>query len=88
MNFSSLFTAQLQLHTFPFIIFPLLKLFILRLSPGFRCSPSLPEIRTISWFTLEPFTAFYSAEEEHQDYYRKHPEEFRQELIDSGRLKL
>ena len=38
--------------------------------------------------SLEPFSAFYTAEEEHQDYYRKHPEEFRQELIDSGRLKL
>ena len=40
------------------------------------------------YISLEPFTAFYTAEEEHQDYYRKHPEEFRQELIDSGRLKL
>ena len=40
------------------------------------------------YISLEPFRAFYSAEEEHQDYYRKHPEEFRQELIDSGRLKL
>ena len=40
------------------------------------------------YISLEPFTAFYSAEEEHQDYYRKHPGEFRQELIDSGRLKL
>lgn len=38
--------------------------------------------------SVEPFTAFYTAEEEHQNYYRKHPEEFRQELIDSGRLKL
>lgn len=38
--------------------------------------------------SLEPFTAFYAAEEEHQDYYRKHPEAFRQELIESGRLKL
>ena len=38
--------------------------------------------------SVEPFAAFYRAEEEHQDYYRKHPEEFRQELIDSGRLKL
>ena len=38
--------------------------------------------------SLEPFTAFYTAEEEHQNYYRKHPAEFRQELIDSGRLKL
>ena len=40
------------------------------------------------YISLEAFTAFYTAEEEHQDYYRKHPEEFRQELIDSGRLKL
>lgn len=37
--------------------------------------------------SIEPFTAFYPAEEEHQDYYLKHPEEFRQELIDSGRIK-
>ena len=37
--------------------------------------------------SVEPFKSFYTAEEEHQDYYRKHPEEFRQELIDSGRLK-
>ena len=39
------------------------------------------------YISVEPFTAFYTAEEEHQDYYRKHPEEFRQELIDSGRIK-
>lgn len=39
------------------------------------------------YISIEPFTGFYSAEEEHQDYYLKHPEEFRQELIDSGRLK-
>lgn len=39
------------------------------------------------YISLEPFTAFYTAEEEHQDYYRKHPAEFRQELIESGRLK-
>ena len=38
--------------------------------------------------SIEPFRSFYPAEEEHQDYYRKHPEEFRQELIDSGRLKI
>ena len=37
--------------------------------------------------SVESFKSFYSAEEEHQDYYRKHPEAFRQELIDSGRLK-
>ena len=40
------------------------------------------------YVSLEAFMAFYAAEEEHQDYYKKHPEEFRQELIDSGRLKL
>jgi peptide-methionine (S)-S-oxide reductase len=40
------------------------------------------------YVSLEPFTAFYTAEEEHQDYYKKNPEAFRQELIDSGRLKL
>ena len=37
--------------------------------------------------SVEPFKSFYAAEEEHQDYYLKHPEEFKQELIDSGRLK-
>ena len=37
--------------------------------------------------SVEPFKSFYSAEEEHQDYYLKHPEEFRQELIVSGRLQ-
>ena len=40
------------------------------------------------FISVEPFRSFYSAEEEHQDYYRKHPAEFRQELIDSGRLKI
>lgn len=42
--------------------------------------------RTV-YVSLEPFSAFYTAEEEHQDYYRKNPEAFRQELIDSGRIK-
>ena len=37
--------------------------------------------------SLEAFKSFYMAEEEHQDYYRKHPAEFRQELIESGRLR-
>jgi peptide methionine sulfoxide reductase MsrA len=38
--------------------------------------------------SLEPFRNFYTAEEEHQGYYRKNPEAFRQELIDSGRMKV
>ncbi len=38
------------------------------------------------YISVEPFSAFYTAEEEHQDYYLKHPEEFKQELIDSGRI--
>ena len=40
-----------------------------------------------TFISVESFRSFFSAEEEHQDYYRKHPAEFRQELIDSGRLK-
>ena len=40
-----------------------------------------------AFIALEPFRSFWPAEEYHQDYYRKHPEEFRQELIDSGRIK-
>lgn len=39
------------------------------------------------YISVEPFTNFYTAEEEHQNYYLRHPEEFRQELIDSGRMK-
>lgn len=39
------------------------------------------------YISIEPFNSFYTAEEEHQNYYLKHPEEFRQELIDSGRIK-
>lgn len=39
------------------------------------------------WVSVEKFRSFYPAEEEHQDYYLKHPAEFEQELIDSGRKK-
>ena len=35
--------------------------------------------------SLERFTRFYEAEEYHQDYYLKNPEEFEEELIGSGR---
>ena len=38
-----------------------------------------------TFVALEGFKFFVPAEEEHQDYYLKHPEEFEQELIDSGR---
>ncbi len=36
---------------------------------------------------VEPFRSFWRAEEYHQDYDLKNPEEFRQELISSGRIK-
>ena len=39
------------------------------------------------YISIEPFQSFYSAEEEHQDYYRKHPAEFERELLESGRKK-
>lgn len=37
--------------------------------------------------TIEPFDTFWLAEEYHQDYYRKNPEAFEEELISSGRKK-
>ncbi len=37
---------------------------------------------------LEPFKSFWPAAEEHQDYYLKHPKEFEEELISSGRKKV
>jgi len=39
------------------------------------------------YIAVEPLKTFYAAEDEHQDYYLKHPAEFEQELIDSGRKK-
>ena len=42
--------------------------------------------RTV-YVRVEPFRSFWRAEEYHQDYYLKNPEEFRQELISSGRLQ-
>jgi len=35
---------------------------------------------------VEPFKSFYLAEEYHQDFYRKHPEEFTCEMKASGRM--
>ena len=37
------------------------------------------------YIRVEPFKSFYAAEEYHQDYYRKNPEAFEEELIASGR---
>jgi len=37
--------------------------------------------------SLEEFTAFYPAEEYHQDYYIKNPEAFERELEESGRKR-
>ena len=40
------------------------------------------------FIAIEPFADFYTAEEEHQNYYIKHPEEFEKELVESGRKKV
>lgn len=40
------------------------------------------------YVAVEPFKSFYAAEECHQDYYLKNPEDFQKELIESGRIKL
>jgi len=39
------------------------------------------------YIRVEPFRSFYAAEEYHQDYYRKNPKAFEEELIASGRKK-
>ena len=39
------------------------------------------------YIKVEPFKSFYRAEEFHQDYYLKHPEEFHRELGESGRIR-
>ena len=40
-----------------------------------------------TYVAVEPFKSFYEAEEYHQDYYLKNPEEFEKELVESGRKK-
>ncbi len=40
------------------------------------------------FIAVESFNAFYTAEEEHQNFYLKHPEEFEKEFIESGRKKI
>ena len=37
--------------------------------------------------SVEPFKSFYEAESFHQDYYKKNPDAFEKELIESGRKK-
>ncbi len=37
------------------------------------------------FIALEPFKSFYAAEDYHQDYYLKNPNEFEKELEESGR---
>jgi len=39
------------------------------------------------YIRVEPFRSFWRAEEYHQNYDLKNPEAFRQELIESGRMK-
>lgn len=39
------------------------------------------------FISIEPFRSFYEAEQYHQNYDLKNPEAFRQELIESGRVK-
>ena len=38
--------------------------------------------------SVEPFRSFFKAEEEHQDYYLKHPEAFEKEMTESGRREM
>lgn len=45
----------------------------------------LSEYKEKIYVSVEPYTIFYLAEEYHQNYYLKHPKEFEEELIKSGR---
>lgn len=41
-----------------------------------------------TFVALEDFREFFDAEEYHQDYYKKNPEAFEKELLESGRKKI
>ena len=43
--------------------------------------------REKAYIAIEPFKAFYAAEEYHQNYYLKNPEAFAREMVESGRRK-
>lgn len=47
----------------------------------------LSEFERKPCISVEELKTFYKAEEYHQDYYLKHPKEFEEELIKSGRKK-
>ena len=60
----------------------------------FKRSGTTPEIEALEkeagkkcCIELLPYKNFYRAEEYHQDYDLKNPEEFRQELVSSGRIR-
>ena len=37
--------------------------------------------------SVEPFSVFYEADEYHQDFYLKHPDEYEKEMNESGRMQ-
>ena len=37
--------------------------------------------------SVEPFSVFYDADEYHQDFYLKHPDEYEKEMNESGRMQ-
>ena len=47
----------------------------------------LNEYKETVFVSVEKIKVFYNAEDYHQNYHLKHPEEFKEELINSGRLK-
>ena len=41
-----------------------------------------------TFISIEEYKHFYDAEEYHQDYYKKNPEAYQKELVESGRIKV